>query len=128
MPAVIDSDEHLYEPRSMWLDNIDPSMRDEALRLEDDERGFTWLTWRGGRIELADAHRPGDTAANGRHCQRLRAGERSDYVYDEAVPDVYWSPVEHTNDRLAALLMARHGAEQSRLRVQSFPNLDMNLR
>src|SRR5215471_12812816 len=92
MATVVDSDQHLYEPRSMWLDHIDPSMRDDALRLEDDDRGFTWLTWRGERMELADAHRPGDTASNGRHRQRLRAGERSEYVYDDAVPDVYWSP------------------------------------
>ena len=92
MPAVVDSDQHLYEPRSMWSDHIDPSMRDEALRLEDDDRGFTWLTWRGERLELADVHRPGDTASNGRHRQLLRSGERSEYDYDEALPDEYWSP------------------------------------
>ena len=92
MAAIIDSDEHLYEPRSMWLDHIEPSMRDEALQLIDDDRGFTWLTWRGERIELADVHLPGDTDANGRHRRRCRAGERSEYDYDESVPDTYWSP------------------------------------
>ena len=92
MAAIIDSDEHLFEPRSMWLDHIDPSMRDEALQLIDDDRGFTWLTWRGERIELADVHLPGDTDANGRHRRRCRAGERSEYDYDESVPDTYWSP------------------------------------
>jgi hypothetical protein len=132
MPAVIDSDEHLYEPRSMWLDNIDPSMRDEALRLEDDERGFTWLTWRGGRIELADAHRPGDTAANGRHRQRLRAGERSDYVYDEAVPDVYWSPVERVRwlDDVgldAAVCFPNFGLLWERRLSDSLPALTANM-
>ena len=30
MPTVVDSDQHLYEPRSMWHDHIDPSMRDDA--------------------------------------------------------------------------------------------------
>ncbi|HEX2381177.1 MAG TPA: amidohydrolase family protein [Acidimicrobiales bacterium] len=92
MPTVVDSDQHLYEPRSMWSDHIDPSMRDDALRLDDDDRGFTWLTWRGERLDLADVHRPGDTASNGRHRQLLRAGERSEYDYDEALPDEYWSP------------------------------------
>ncbi|EUA32635.1 hypothetical protein I553_10285 [Mycobacterium xenopi 4042] len=28
-------------------DHIDPSARDEALSLVDDERGYTWLSWRG---------------------------------------------------------------------------------
>ncbi len=92
MPSVIDSDQHLYEPRSMWLDHVDPSMRDDALRLVDDDRGFTWLTWRDQRIELADAHRPGDTASCCTHRQRLKRGEPSEYRYDDAVPDAYWSP------------------------------------
>jgi predicted TIM-barrel fold metal-dependent hydrolase len=80
----------------MWSHHIEPSMRHEALALEDDGRGYTWLTWRGERLDLADAHHPGDTASNGRHRQRLRAGERSEYDYDEAVPDVYWSPSART--------------------------------
>jgi hypothetical protein len=92
MAAIIDSDQHLFEPRSMWAEYIDPSMRDDALQLLDDDHGFTWLTWRGEHIELADVPRPGETDASGRHRQRLRAGERSEYDYDEAVPERYWSP------------------------------------
>jgi predicted TIM-barrel fold metal-dependent hydrolase len=92
MPTVIDSDQHLYEPRSMWLEHIDPRARGDALQLVDDDQGYTWLTWRGDRLELADAHLPGDTESCGRHRQRLRRGEPSDYSYDEAVPDRYWSP------------------------------------
>ena len=30
---MIDSDQHLYEPRSMWHDFVDPKMRDDALTL-----------------------------------------------------------------------------------------------
>ncbi|HEV3226087.1 MAG TPA: amidohydrolase family protein [Acidimicrobiales bacterium] len=92
MPGVIDSDQHLYEPRGMWADHIDPSLRAEALELHDDDRGFTWVTWRGRRIELADVHLPGDVNSNGNHRRRLRAGERSSYRYDDVLPDSYWSP------------------------------------
>ena len=92
MPGVIDSDQHLYEPRGMWAEHIDPSWRDDALELVDDERGFTWVTWRGERLELADVHLPGNVKSNGDHRRDLRAGRVSSYVYDEALPDNYWSP------------------------------------
>jgi hypothetical protein len=45
--SVVDSDQHLYEPRSLWADHVDPGQRAEALALADDELGYTWLTWRG---------------------------------------------------------------------------------
>jgi hypothetical protein len=89
---VIDSDQHLYEPRSMWLDHIDPAHRGDALALVDDDRGYTWLTWRGQRLELADVHLPGDTASCGRHRERDRAGEPPAYDYDAALPRTYWDP------------------------------------
>ena len=90
--TVVDSDEHLYEPRTMWGDYIDPACRDDALALDDDERGFTWLTWRGRRIELADVQRPGDSDSCGRHRQRYRNGQTSDYRYDDALPANYVDP------------------------------------
>jgi predicted TIM-barrel fold metal-dependent hydrolase len=88
----IDSDQHLYEPRTMWADHIDPSAREDALGLVDDDRGYTWLMWRDRRLGLADVHRPGDTASCGRHRQRLSRGEPSDYDYDATLPDEYWDP------------------------------------
>src|SRR5258708_34303738 len=81
---IIDSDQHLYESRSMWADHIDPARRDEALRLEDDPLGYTWLTWRNERLELADVHQPGDTDPCGQPRPRLRDGERSGYAYHES--------------------------------------------
>lgn len=90
--GIIDSDQHLYEHRSLWVDHADPSGRHEALTLEDDDRGFTWLTWRRQPLELADVHRPGDVESCGRHRQRLRHDEPSDYRYDETLPDSYWDP------------------------------------
>src|SRR5438067_168759 len=91
MPGVIDSDQHLYEPRGMWAHHIDPALRDDALDLVDDERGFTWVTWRGKHLELADVHLPGNVKSNGDHRRDLRGGRRSSYVYDDALPDSYWS-------------------------------------
>ncbi|MCU1458259.1 MAG: hypothetical protein JWL73_2351, partial [Actinomycetia bacterium] len=35
MPGVIDSDQHLYESRTMWADHIDPARREDALSIED---------------------------------------------------------------------------------------------
>ena len=45
LAPVIDSDQHLYETRTMWLDHIDPQHRDDALRIVDDELGYPWLSW-----------------------------------------------------------------------------------
>jgi hypothetical protein len=87
---IIDSDQHLYEPRSLWVDHIDPGHRADALMLEDDELGYTWLAWRGQRLEIADVHQPGDVDGCGRH--RQRRGEPASYRYDEALPDAYWDP------------------------------------
>ena len=49
MAPVIDSDQHLYETRTTWLDHIDPAHRDDALRIVDDELGYPWLSWGADR-------------------------------------------------------------------------------
>ena len=72
MTVIIDSDQHLYESRTLWADHIDPASRDEALAIVDDELGYPWLTWRGQRLDVADVQIPGDTAVLGRHRQRCR--------------------------------------------------------
>ena len=92
MAAVIDSDQHLYEPRSLWADHVDPAAREEALAIVDDELGYAWLTWRGKRLAVADVQRPRDTAALGRHHERARQGLASEYVYDDELPPEYWDP------------------------------------
>jgi predicted TIM-barrel fold metal-dependent hydrolase len=89
---VIDSDQHLYECRSMWADYIDPAARHDALSLVDDELGYTWLSWRGAHLALADVHLPGDTASCGEHRKRQRAGQPASYRYDDALPEPYWLP------------------------------------
>ncbi len=92
MTPVVDSDQHLYESRSLWADHIDPGSRGDALSLLDDDLGYTWLSWRGDRLGLADVHLPGDTASCGQHRIRQRAGEPASYRYDEALPAAYWRP------------------------------------
>lgn len=92
MTLVIDSDQHLYESRSMWADYIDPAARDDALSLDDDELGYTWLRWRGADLALADVHLPGNVASCGDHRKRQQAGEPPSYRYDDALPAAYWDP------------------------------------
>lgn len=112
---MIDSDQHLYETRSLWRDHIDPQFRHDALELVDDEEGYTWLTWRGERLDLADVHQPGDVEWCGRHRERQRAGERSAYRYDDLLPDSYWDPAA----RVAWL--DGHGLDEAVL----FPNFGL---
>jgi hypothetical protein len=81
---IIDSDQHLYESRSLWADHIDPAARHDALSLVDDELGYTWLSWRDAHLGLADVHLPHNTASCGDHRNRQRAGEPASYRYDEA--------------------------------------------
>lgn len=92
MTAVIDSDQHLYESRTLWADHIDPGLRAEALTIADDEFGYPWLTWRDRRLDLADVQIPGDTAGLGQRRQRCRQHLPPEYRYDEALPAHYWEP------------------------------------
>jgi predicted TIM-barrel fold metal-dependent hydrolase len=89
---VIDSDQHLYESRSTWTDHIDPTMREDALTITDDEFGYPWLTWRGRRLDIADVQVPGDTASLGRRRAARRTGAAPEYDYDDALPVQYWEP------------------------------------
>jgi hypothetical protein len=90
--AVVDSDQHIYEPRTMWADHIDPAKADDALGIVDDELGYAWVTWRGRRLGIADVHFPGKTDSNGEHRRRYARGEPAMYRYDDALPDDYWKP------------------------------------
>lgn len=102
MTTVLDCDQHLYESRTLWSDHIDPDARDEALRIEDDDLGYAWVTWRDQRLEVADVQMPGETVVLGQHRQAQRAGEPASYSYDEALPADYWEPRARV-ERLDAL-------------------------
>ena len=92
MTVIIDSDQHLYESRHLWVEHIDPALRHEALTIVDDELGYPWLTWREQRLDVADVQIPGDTAAIGRHRQRRREQLPAECDYDDALPVHYWEP------------------------------------
>ena len=89
---VIDSDQHLIEYRDMWHDHVDPGDRDEALRLVDDELGWTRVVWRDEPIGVAEVQSPGETTALGLRHEALRAGRPSPVRYDEALPRDHWDP------------------------------------
>lgn len=89
---IIDSDQHLYESRTTWADHIDPAHRPDALALEDDPAGYTWLVWRGERLGLADVHMPGAVQWCGDLREAQRRGDPAPYDYDSLLPDAYWDP------------------------------------
>ena len=93
MPTIIDSDQHLYESRTLWLEYIEPARRDDALRIEDDAAGTPWLQWHGQRVGLAEVQLPGRTMQIGEEHRRVRNGLPPLVHYDEALPLDYWSPV-----------------------------------
>jgi predicted TIM-barrel fold metal-dependent hydrolase len=92
MTAIIDSDQHHFEARTLWADHIDPACRDDALSIDEDDLGYSWLTWRDRRLDIADVQRPGDTAAIGRRRQRCLQHLPSEYRYDEILPPHYADP------------------------------------
>jgi predicted TIM-barrel fold metal-dependent hydrolase len=92
MSAVIDSDQHLFESRSLWADHIDPVRRDDALAIVDDDLGYTWLTWRGQQLSLAQVQHPGSTTELGHLNRRCQQNLPSDRSYDEELPADYWEP------------------------------------
>lgn len=132
MATVIDVDQHLYEARDLWRENIDPRMRHEALSIVDDELGYPWLTWGDRRLDVADVQIPGDTSGLGEHRERRRRGEPAEYDYDEALPAHYWEPtsrVVHIGSMGLdeAVLFPNFGLLWERRLSESLPALTANM-
>jgi predicted TIM-barrel fold metal-dependent hydrolase len=130
--VIIDSDQHLYESRTLWSEHIDPGQAHEALSITDDELGYSWLTWRDRRLGSADVQFPGDTAAIARHRERAGKNVPSDYVYDEALPDHYWEPSARLDHIGAmgldgAVLFPNFGLLWERRLSESLPALKANM-
>jgi len=102
MASVVDSDQHLYETRTMWLDHIDADRRADALQIVDDDLGYPWLTWRGRKLGPCDVQRPGETTALGTMHERVRTGLPPEHRYDDELPRDYWDAAARA-DRLAAM-------------------------
>jgi len=90
--VVIDSDQHLFEARSLWRDHVEPAQRDDALRIEDDALGHAWLRWRDVTLGAADVQVPGETDAIGERRRAEREGRPPAARYDDALPRSYWEP------------------------------------
>lgn len=129
---VVDSDQHLYESRSLWGDYIDPAATDDALAIVDDDLGYPWLTWRGRRLQLADVQTPGESTVLGERRERQRAGDPPAYSYDEALPRDYWDPAVRA-DRVtrmgldAAVVFPNYGLLWERELSPSLPALTANM-
>jgi hypothetical protein len=99
---IVDCDQHLYEPRTLWRDHIDPALREEALRIDDDASGTPRLRWRAHELGLAEVQIPGRSDAVGERHRRAREGLPPLERYDDALPRDYWEPAARVA-RLAAL-------------------------
>ena len=90
--AIIDSDQHLYESRTLWLDHIDPEMRDEALRIEDDDPATPGSPGGAERLGIADVQLPGDTAPDRPAPATARARRARRVRLRRAAARDYWEP------------------------------------
>jgi predicted TIM-barrel fold metal-dependent hydrolase len=129
---IVDSDQHLYEPRTLWLDHIDPGLRDDALRIEDDAVGTARLRWRGQALGIAEVQIPGRSAELGEQHRRAVAGLPPLERYDDVLPRDYWEPAARVA-KLAALgvdeavLFPNFGLLWERTLHQSLPALLGNM-
>lgn len=88
----IDGDTHIFEPRGMWREHIDPARREDAIAIEDDELGYPWLTWRGERLHIVEVQRPYELQAIGDYRQRRKREEPAEASYEELLPAAYSDP------------------------------------
>jgi predicted TIM-barrel fold metal-dependent hydrolase len=116
----------------LWVDHSDPSLRDDALRIEDDATGTPWLRWRDQRLGIAEVQVPGQSAEVGERHRRARAGLPPLERYDDVLPRDYWDP----RARLAKLaelgvdegvLFPNYGLLWERRLHQSLPALLANM-
>ena len=132
MTTIIDSDQHLYEPRGLWRDHADPSARDDAIHIEDDDLGYAWVMWRDQRLGIADVQAPGETVELGERRNRRARGEPAEYSYDEALPDDFWQ-AQARAERIrnmgfdAAVCFPNFGLLWERLVGESLPALLTNM-
>jgi predicted TIM-barrel fold metal-dependent hydrolase len=131
--VIIDGDQHIHEPRSMWRDYADPGMRDAALAIEDDALGYPWLTWRGEQLYLAEIQFPGQAKRIGDERLRIERGEPAEAGYDEILPAGYSDAKERVSllDRWgldAAVVLPNFGLLWEDMLAGDLPALCANLR
>jgi len=132
MTTIVDSDQHLYEPRGLWRDHADPAGRDDAIRIEDDDLGYAWVMWHDERLGIADVQSPGETVELGERRNRRARGEPAEYSYDEALPVDFWQ-AQARAERIrsmgfdAAVCFPNFGLLWERLVSASLPALLTNM-
>lgn len=129
---VIDSDQHLFEPRTLWRDYIDPAWREDALAIEDDASGTARLRWRDQVLGIAEVQVPGRSAEVGERHRRARAGLPPPERYDDVLPPDYWEPAARVAklDALGvdeAVLFPNYGLLWERALHASLPALLANM-
>lgn len=72
--SVIDCDSHFMEPLDVYERHIVSSRRELAVRVEADEAGWPWLTFKGRRLHFIDDHVPGRPASLGTRRRRYLDG------------------------------------------------------
>jgi len=113
--SIIDVDTHLFERRSMWADHLPHDRRHLALRIVDDELGYSWLAAADGRrIHLAEVHTPGDVATMGRRRERQRRGLPPEVRFDDL-------PAHDHEPATRVALMDDHGVDEAVV----FPNFGL---
>lgn len=88
---MLDVDQHLFEPRTAWLDYIDPAFRDDALRIEDDVHGWPWLCWREIQLSPVEVQHPGCPTELGQARLAMTRGEPAPARYEDLLPPEYGS-------------------------------------
>jgi predicted TIM-barrel fold metal-dependent hydrolase len=131
--TVVDADQHLFEPRTLWAEYGDPGDRDRMLAIVDDEAGNAWLQWQGQRLGLAHVTIPGEPDDVGDQQRRARAGEPPRRRYDEALPADFWEPAARLArlDQLgvdAAVCFPNYGLLWERELAEDLPATLANLR
>lgn len=89
VPQLIDVDQHLFETRRAWADHIDPAFADDALSIEDDDRGWPWLTWRGSHLYPVEVQFPGQPHQVGENRLAMQRGDEAPGRYEDLLPDGY---------------------------------------
>jgi|SRR5580698_271579 predicted TIM-barrel fold metal-dependent hydrolase len=129
---IVDIDSHMYERGDMWRAYCDPSDRDLALSIVEDELGYSWLVLGDQRIHLAEVHHPGQVDQMGAYRARLREGKPPLVPYDEELPEYYYDPATRRDllDELGqdrAFIYPNYGLHWERPLSDNLPATKANL-
>lgn len=116
----------------MWEELCDPSERDDAIRLVDDDLGWTHVRWRDRELGMAEVQTPGETTEIGDRHRDIQAGRPARDRYDDLLPRDHWDPAARLPrlDDLGldeAVLFPNYGLLWERRLSSSLPALHTNM-